>query len=96
MQCWAHIPTLVSSILTPATKIKQGEIMYFDKYTIAGLNIYQKSLYTKKYMICIELCLSHPCVEVSVYEIDGAGLYQDKKIWSKCLMSKRFERYDNV
>ena len=70
--------------------------MYFEKYTIIGLNINHITLYTKKYMVCIELCFSHPCVEVSVHEIDGSGMYQDKKIWSKCLMSNRFKEYNNV
>ena len=96
MQCWAHIPTLASSILAPATKIKQGGIMYFNNYNIAGLKIYHITMYIKNYMITTELCLSHPCIEVSVCEIDGIDEYIDEKVWNKCIMSKRFERYDNV
>ena len=47
-------------------------------------------------MITTELCLSHPCIEVSVWEIDGIDEYIDEKVRNKCIMSKRFERYDNV
>ena len=83
----AHNLEVVGSIPTSATKLEY--IMTFYKYNVAKLlNVYRISWNIFNRNIAIDICLSHPSLEIYVRNNDSWD-----KMWSKCFMSDRFIKY---
>jgi len=63
--------------------------MTFYKYNIAKLlNVYHISWNMFNRNITIDICLSHPSLEIYIRNNESWD-----KIWSKCFMSNRFIKY---